>query len=30
LSMKVTFEPAASDDLDRLFAWIAKDTREPR
>jgi toxin ParE1/3/4 len=23
--MKVTFEPAASDDLDRIFAWIAKD-----
>ena len=23
--MKVTFEPAASDELDRIFAWIAKD-----
>ena len=23
--MKVTFQPAASDELDRLFAWIAKD-----
>jgi plasmid stabilization system protein ParE len=23
--MKVTFEPAASDDLDCIFAWIAKD-----
>jgi toxin ParE1/3/4 len=23
--MKVTFEPAAQDDLDRIFAWIAKD-----
>lgn len=23
--MKVTFEPAASDDLDRIFDWIAKD-----
>jgi plasmid stabilization system protein ParE len=23
--MKVTFEPAARDELDRIFAWIAKD-----
>jgi toxin ParE1/3/4 len=23
--MKVTFEPAAQDDLDRIFAWIARD-----
>jgi toxin ParE1/3/4 len=23
--MKVTFEPAASDDLNRIFEWIAKD-----
>ena len=23
--MKVTFDPAASGDLDRLFSWIAKD-----
>lgn len=23
--MKVTFDPAARDDLDRIFAWIAKD-----
>ena len=23
--MKVTFEPAARDDLDRIFAWIATD-----
>jgi toxin ParE1/3/4 len=23
--MKITFEPAARDDLDRIFAWIAKD-----
>ena len=23
--MKVTFEPAARDDLDRIFAWIAGD-----
>ena len=23
--MKVTFEPAASDELDRIFVWIAKD-----
>jgi plasmid stabilization system protein ParE len=23
--MKVTFEPAARDDLDDIFAWIAKD-----
>ena len=23
--MKVTFDPAASDELDRVFAWIAKD-----
>jgi plasmid stabilization system protein ParE len=23
--MKVRFEPGASDDLDRVFAWIAKD-----
>jgi toxin ParE1/3/4 len=22
--MKVTFQPAARDDLDRIFAWIAK------
>ncbi len=25
--MKVTFEPAASDDLDRIFGWIAKDNQ---
>ena len=23
--MRVTFEPAARDELDRVFAWIAKD-----
>jgi toxin ParE1/3/4 len=23
--MRVTFDPAASDELDRVFAWIAKD-----
>jgi toxin ParE1/3/4 len=23
--MKVTFDPGASDDLDRILAWIAKD-----
>ena len=23
--MKVTFEPAARDELDRIFAWIAQD-----
>ncbi|MGB8398800.1 type II toxin-antitoxin system RelE/ParE family toxin [Bradyrhizobium sp.] len=23
--MKVTFEPAARDDLDRIFAWIARE-----
>jgi plasmid stabilization system protein ParE len=23
--MKVTFDPAASDELDRVFKWIAKD-----
>jgi len=23
--MRVTFDPDASDDLDRVFAWIAKD-----
>jgi len=23
--MKVTFEPAARDELDRIFAWIEKD-----
>jgi toxin ParE1/3/4 len=23
--MRVTFEPAARDELDRIFAWIAKD-----
>jgi plasmid stabilization system protein ParE len=23
--MKVTFEPAARDELDDIFAWIAKD-----
>ena len=23
--MRVTFDPAASDELDRIFAWIAKD-----
>jgi plasmid stabilization system protein ParE len=22
--MRVTFEPAARDELDRIFAWIAK------
>jgi toxin ParE1/3/4 len=25
--MKVTFEPAARDELARIFAWIAKDNR---
>ena len=24
--MRVTFDPAASDDLDRAFEWIAKDS----
>jgi len=24
--MRVTFDPAASDELDRIFAWIAKDS----
>lgn len=24
--MRVTFDPRASDDLDRIFAWIAKDS----
>jgi toxin ParE1/3/4 len=24
--MNVTFEPAARDELDRIFAWIAKDS----
>ena len=24
--MKVTFDPAASDELDGIFAWIAKDS----
>jgi len=23
--MKVTFEPAARDELERIFAWVAKD-----
>jgi plasmid stabilization system protein ParE len=23
--MRVTFDPAARDELDRIFAWIAKD-----
>jgi plasmid stabilization system protein ParE len=23
--MKITFEPAARDDLERILAWIAKD-----
>jgi toxin ParE1/3/4 len=23
--MNVTFEPSARDELDRIFAWIAKD-----
>jgi addiction module RelE/StbE family toxin len=23
--MKITFDPRASDDLDRIFDWIAKD-----
>jgi len=23
--MRVTFDPAASDELDRIFAWIAND-----
>jgi plasmid stabilization system protein ParE len=23
--MRIAFDPAASDDLDRIFAWIAKD-----
>jgi toxin ParE1/3/4 len=23
--MKVTFEPAARDELDQIFGWIAKD-----
>ena len=25
--MRVTFDPAASDELDRAFEWIAKDNR---
>src|SRR5262245_21266476 len=25
--MKVTFEPAARDELDRIFAWISKDNQ---
>lgn len=24
--MRVTFDPRADDDLDRIFAWIAKDS----
>ena len=24
--MRVTFDPAASEELDRIFAWIAKDS----
>lgn len=24
--MKITFDPRARDDLDRIFAWIAKDS----
>ncbi len=24
--MRVTFDPRARDDLDRIFAWIAKDS----
>ncbi len=24
--MKVSFEPAARDELDRIFSWIAKDS----
>jgi len=24
--MRITFDPRASDDLDRIFAWIAKDS----
>jgi toxin ParE1/3/4 len=24
--MKITFEPAVRDDLDRIFAWISKDS----
>ena len=23
--MRVTFDPAASEELDRIYAWIAKD-----
>jgi toxin ParE1/3/4 len=25
--MKITFEPAARDELDHIFAWIAKDNQ---
>lgn len=25
--MRIVFDPRASDDLDRIFAWIAKDNR---
>jgi plasmid stabilization system protein ParE len=25
--MRVTFDPAASEDLDRIFEWIAKSNR---
>lgn len=25
--MRVTFDPAASDELDNIFAWIAKDMK---
>jgi plasmid stabilization system protein ParE len=25
--MKITFDPAASADLDRIFAWISKDNQ---
>jgi plasmid stabilization system protein ParE len=28
--MKVTFEPAARDDLDHIFDWIANQNRAPR
>jgi plasmid stabilization system protein ParE len=25
--MKITFDPAANADLDRIFAWISKDNQ---
>jgi len=27
--MRVTFEPAARDELDHIYAWIAKDNPRP-